>query len=137
MHDVVGSAKETMKRIVAAGVLGICLGLPGCSLELKSGPTTTTVNKLTGEQQYLSSLRDWSVDQPFNIIDAGTDDDLLGLGHVACDALDAGNTPDDLAQVIAVTLINADGDTPVNTEAAGRLVGYAVAFLCPEHGDKF
>lgn len=93
--------------------------------------TTTSTWAAAPEDVYIYFLRDWSWDQSYwTLIDASSDDELLGLGYAACDALDSGASFEELA---AVTVAAVDYDADY-IQGAGTIIGAAVFSFCPHHG---
>lgn len=102
-------------------------------------PTTTTVAELPDdamESLFLAFVRDWSRDQPLNIIDTATDSMLIDLALSTCQALDGGVSLEDIATVAALSLAENDSLTDANVEAVGIIIGAGVEAFCPQHSGK-
>lgn len=78
------------------------------------------------EDTFLTDLHDMG-----NVyIEGTTDSNLLDIGHSTCDALDGGNTIDDIITYLAT---NGTFDTTDQAEAGGMIIAAAVVDLCPEY----
>lgn len=101
-------------------------------------PTTTTtqyeLSDAEMEMLYVTFLRSWSADKPYNIIDAASDADLVELAESVCNAFDYGNTMEEIA--LASLLGLGENATDTNVEATGTLIGAGVEAFCPEHSGK-
>ena len=102
-------------------------------------PTTTTVAELPDdamESLFLAFVRDWSRDQPLNIIDTATDSMLIDLALSTCQALDAGASYEEIATVAVLSLAENDSLTDANVEAMGYIIGAGVEAFCPQHSGE-
>ncbi|MEW2130647.1 DUF732 domain-containing protein [Streptomyces sp. NPDC005435] len=57
------------------------------------------------------------------------DKELIAFAHASCDAIDAGNSPSDVA-------VTAESGLHIGVANSGYLIGSAVSQFCPEHMDE-
>lgn len=76
--------------------------------------------------EYLVELRNYS-----GQANAWSDDDLIQMGHLVCEAFDGGNSLD---EVIKVFSDNSSGSYD-DELFAGAIIG-AVVYICPEHKES-
>jgi len=88
------------------------------------------------ETLFLAFVRDWSRDQPLNIIDTASDSMIIDLALSACQVLDEGGSYEDIATVAVLSLAENDSLTDANVEAVGTIIGAGVEAFCPQHSGK-
>ena len=110
-------------------------GLTGCSTSATPKETVTETETeiaipdepiYTEEDEYLADVH--SVGNTY--IENITDSDLLDLGYLVCEALDSGNTTDDLAYELASS---GNYDDYESQQYAASIIAGAVVNLCPEY----
>lgn len=83
-------------------------------------PSQPAVNKY---DEYLSDLRGYS-----GQANSWNDSDLIELGHLVCEALDTGNTLDDI-----VGIFSSNSSGSYDDELFAGTIMSAVVNICPEH----
>lgn len=106
-------------------VLTGCAAAPSTSLapqqEQQQQQATPTV-----EDMYLQVLRATGN----SYITGASDSDLIQLGHTVCEALDAGNTVEEVIYYLAA---NSNNNDPEFARFEGQVIGAAVPAFCPEY----
>ena len=66
-------------------------------------------------------------------VDNGSDRQLVELGHTVCQALDEGNSVEEIIYYLAA---NSSNDDPEFARFEGQVIGAAVGALCPEYSGQ-
>jgi hypothetical protein len=96
-------------------------------------PTTTSTINLGLNAFFLQVIRDESPNQP-SFIDDLSDDALIEMGYQTCDAIE--ETGVELVILSIIGELGIELDDEVNLEAAGVIMGAAIASFCPEYLDQ-
>ncbi|QGJ95024.1 hypothetical protein SEA_REDWATTLEHOG_163 [Gordonia phage RedWattleHog] len=134
--------KKTIAALAAAAAITLATG---CTIETVSEPTTTTTpaplpvvttttvdtppppttteidSEWVADRAYIAALDQQGIDYP-------TEQDAIDLGHSICEALDSGNSPQELIRVG----VDASG---MDSQDVAFMVGAAIGSICPRHDD--
>lgn len=119
-----------MNKKLLAGLLVVPLifGLSGCSSDsTASAPYVAPQDQDTNpsdESGFIGAIRATGND----VLNSGSNSDLLELGYKTCNALDGGETVSSLAITLSATQDTSEGE-----QAAFALIAGAVVYLCPEY----
>lgn len=117
----------TIRPTVAAVCLAALAALTACSSDndtTADKKPTPAVSHSTAESAYLTTTRAKIPD-----LKKVPDGQILDLGHSACEAVDAGNSP----QAVAA---KAEEGLQIGDRNSGYVIGAAISQFCPEHKDK-
>jgi hypothetical protein len=85
---------------------------------------------------FVTVIRDYSADKPFNWTDAWSDDELRTFANVTCDAWDSGLTLEAIILTALGVLLDEGWDSETDFDMAGYVIGVGTEAFCPEHSGK-